>query len=140
MTTQIQRLVFFKPSRWISRHSLHHNLVWNVMWALFSFTFFFNSCLVKLPILSILVIHFVIINFFCFSFLLKVVVLFSLMDFCLPCVTRWFQFNFKFLLKACCQANKQMETGEKIIHALQLGEKYFFSNIDANEYKHCCSP
>ena len=75
--TCIQRLVFFKPFRWISRHSLHHNLVWNVTWALvFSFTLFSNYCFIKMPIISILFIHFVIISFSCFPFLLKVVVFF----------------------------------------------------------------
>ena len=81
---------------------------------------FSNSCFKKIPIHSFLVIHFVVINFSCFSFLLKVVVFFFFfwMDFCLACVTARFLLTSKLLLITCCQTNKQKETSEKIIHVL----------------------
>ena len=75
--TCLKGLVFFKPSRSINMHSLQHKLIWNVIWALaFPFTFLSNSCFVKIPILSFLFMHFVVIDFSCVPVLLKVVVIF----------------------------------------------------------------
>ena len=96
--------------------------------------FFPKTCFGKIH--SILVTHFVVMNFSFFHS--HGCSIFSLMDFNLPRVTGRFQFTFKFIWITCCQVKKQVETGEKIVHA--LGEKYFHPNNDAKECKHCTSP
>ena len=98
--------LFFLSSRWISEHSLRHNLSWKIMWGLaFSFTLFCNSYFVKIPILYFLVIHFVAI-FFLFFFSSQSCIS-SLQDFCLASATARFLLIFKLLLITCCQTNRQ---------------------------------
>ena len=95
--TCIQRIVFYKPSRWIRGHSLNHNLVWYVMWAfVFSFTFF-QLLFRKNPNSFYNCYSLCSDKFFLFFFSCQVCSIFSLMDFCLACVTGRIQFTFKSL-------------------------------------------
>ena len=71
--------------------------------------FFPKTCFGKIH--SILVTHFVVMNFSFFHS--HGCSIFSLMDFNLPRVTGRFQFTFKFIWITCCQVKKQMKTGEK---------------------------
>ena len=93
---------------------------------------------------TFLVVHFVVIQFSCFSFRLKVAIFFLCRIFVSHVLLHGFYLNSIFFLISfsltCCQTNKKMETIEKIIHALLYVEKLFYSSFDAKECKHCTSP
>ena len=67
----------FKPSRWISRHSLHHNLAWKIYGCSFSpFKFFFQLLFGKNPDSFFSCYSFCCNKIFHFSFCLKLLVFF----------------------------------------------------------------